>query len=230
MKINSSFKKSLAISGSVVAMAAAASAQDVTCDSALVPQVCRIFAGVGSFSVSGILQSVFAIIIAALVIFILFQIVKAVFEWVSKSGDEKARGAAIKSITSAIVAGIVLLVSILFVIVGASLLNIGTPAPYSCYALGTGGIASVTELNPRGTYSGTAREIPDVSAQEGTGSFNYWNPSNGNTAAPGKVQGDVAASLKKIKCMSNSGSNAGKEYQSQYIVTAKIGLTNTTIK
>ncbi|MEI7603407.1 MAG: hypothetical protein WCJ19_00050 [bacterium] len=223
-----SIKYSVAAGAVLVASTSVAHAEDISCDGSLVPQVCKIFAGAGSFSVSGILQSVFAVVIAILVIFILFQIVKAVFDWVGKSGDEKARSAAIKSITNAVVAGIVLLVAILIVVVGSSLLNIGTPAVnYVCVASSTlpSGAANLTA---RGTLlSGNLKELPDVQAQEGAGVNNKWNEGSaydkyikGTTGA----DEDVVSALKKVKCVQTSGESSGKEYSPNYWVVAKVGL------
>ena len=213
--------KFMAVGAAFIALMPLVSAQTVDCSGSLVPQVCNIFAGAGTFSVGGVLQLIFSIVIAVMVIFILFQIVKAVFEWVGKSNDDKARGAAIKSIQNAVLAGVVLLVAVLLVVVGAQILGINPPAAYKCYAKAD---VDVTKIDARGTFATTnqsVRELPNVTAQEGTGVNNYW----ASASKPTQLDSDVYAALKNTKCIVTTGSASGTEATATYITVSRFGLT-----
>lgn len=223
------FVKTLAIVGAVspavVTLASAQAANTVNCGSSFLPAgLCNAFAGASGFTVSGILSIVFAAVIAFLVLYILFQIVKAVFDWIGKSNDDKARAAAIKSITNAVVAGIVLIIALLVVVFGSKALGIGdVPNPlYGCYASGGYAPSNVQGQKAQGTATATSIALSGVSVYEGSPSAKN---NSKNTPGYGGTTDDSQTTLSsKLYCKDD---RTGEETTNSYFIAKKVGVEKT---
>jgi hypothetical protein len=181
----------------------------LNCEGSIIPAgVCNIFAGAFTdFSFGAIIRYILYIIIAVLIIFIILQIVKAVFSWVGHSNDDKARQGAIKSITNAVVAGIVLIVSLVVIVLvtGALGLNrIPNPA-YGCYDP-----AGFSYIGTNGdTAPNNAKEVSNSVVVEGA-------PVNAS------LNQSTNASLKaNYTCISNTNNN---ELTTSYVIAKRISV------
>lgn len=209
-------------------------AQTADCKDSFAPAfICDRFASFSNnFSISSLLNLFFSVAIAALVVFILIQIVRAVFKWVSKSGDEKGRGEAIKSISNAIVGGVVLIVAVFGVVFTSDILNIGgKPNPlYTCYNTDDfspvgGATLPEADIDPATVSLRSTSKIPAVSnvlAYEG-------KPTAFNETAELYTK-KVVFDQKKTDFLSQNlycrDSNTGKEYEKSYYILYQVGVKN----
>jgi len=156
----------------VAVTGASAQSNQIHCSGSILPSgICDFFTGLsGGFTFTGILGTIFTFVIAIIVIYILFQIIKATFEWIGKSNDEKARGAAIKSITNAVVAGIVLIIALIVVVIGARIFGVNDiPAvSYACY-----NDSDIAKLDKATGTVTNANEYSNAQAIEGQGTKNH---------------------------------------------------------
>ncbi|MEI7603406.1 MAG: hypothetical protein WCJ19_00045 [bacterium] len=203
-------------------------AETTTCKDSFAPKfICEKFADITTnFTFGSVLDMFFSIAIAALVVFILFQIVKAIFKWVSKSGDEKERSGAIKSISNAVAAGIALLVLLFVVPLFTDLLNIGgKPNPaYVCYS------ATSSTMTQANIDQETGALNSGVSASELSGGIAYEGKAKGGTknnktadfitlTADNKDTVDFLST--KMYCKDK---DTGDEYKDGYVVLKRVGI------
>lgn len=214
-KISTIFAISLAILAGGLSVSTAA---PVNCSGVfLLGEACRILGGAASnFTFSGLISSLFVLVISVLVLYILYQIIKAVFTWVGKSQDEKARGAAIKSITNAIIAGIVLIIALLVVLIGAKAFGLGEVVAinYGCYD-------TKTTINSDGTITAPASpvELSNSLAIEGTPD----SPTSGKITNSDNVADFPNIYCKDTKASNNNGTGS-VELSTKYKVGKRLSV------
>ena len=215
--------KKILLLGSVGATAFTAVHADntVDCSSSILPVgFCNSVAGVfsGGFTITTFIGILVGLVIAAAVIFIFFQVIKAIFEWLGKSSDDKAKQAAIKSITNAVIAGVVLVVAlIIFAILLPAITNV--PAAYSCYAQ-TG-----ASYNPETGTAKAGTSLPGTTAYDGTPAKNGTNKSGSSVTGFDALKAnnsDLANTItQKIVCKDDS---TGNETTRPYVVVKSVGI------
>ena len=220
----------------------------VNCKDSFAPTfICQRYADLTStFSVSAVIIFALYCGIAGAVIFILFQIGKAIFIWINKASEDKARGAAIKAVSNAVIAGIVLLVMLVVVIFGADILGIGgIPAPlYACYSNTVFGVNSFTDVDGNTATlinkSGQINELSGIIAYEGKPSDGTSGVGSGGVVGgpttPGnhdynQTSGQLRLIIKDQNLLSYLNDNlicrdknTGKEYTQGYVILKRIGI------
>ena len=228
MKQNAKKVLSLAMALGIGGLSVSNAQTTVNCTGSILPaNLCNAVSGVfgSGFTITSFIGIIIGLVIAASVIFILFQVIRAIFDWLGKSNDDKARQAAIKSITNAVIAGVVLVVAlIIFAILLPAIANV--PAlGYGCYKSGSSYEVAFGSNQPTGVMTKASKEYSGAVAYDGSPQTN----SNSSKDALGysNLPSDLQTSLStKVVC---KDTNTGNEV-SNYIVGKTVGInkTNTT--
>jgi len=227
-------------------------AASINCKDSFGPRfLCDYYASVtDTFSFNSIIQILLDGLIAGLILFILFQIVKAVFNWLNKSNDDKARGAAIKSISNAVVGIIVVIVLLGAVFVTSNLLNNGeVPNPlYACYDNVFFANTAKTDLDPN-TGALNLSDKPELSGtivMEKKGNLSATDPDTGANPDSYPVSGLVSSPVNQTRRIFEitygvgnfnqtaidfaqirlycQDRNTGKEHPNGYVILKRVGV------
>lgn len=219
----------------------------VKCKNSFAPTfICERYADLTStFSLTTVITIALYAAIAGAIIFIIWQIVKAIFAWLNKSSDDKSRVQAIKSISNAVIAGIVLIVMLIVVIFGADILGIGgIPTPlYACYPNTVFGSNTALDVDPNtgvlvNNSGNNLTELPDIFAYEGhpsqgasgitsgspgivTNGLNDYNETYAKLGYIVKNQSALHYMNDQLYCRDK---NTGKERNQGYVILKRVGV------